>query len=475
MSSFRTLPQRHSSRSPSAHPTAGPACWCAALLLLGLLAGCAHAPLNAPLTHYEPDGGYRPRPQVQSRPLSVVLFLSGGGTRAAALSYGVMQELSRTPLPDGGRMLDRVEAISAVSGGCFPAAYYCLYGDRLFQDFETSFLKRKVQSTVMLSYFTPSDSWRLASAYFGRSDLSAEYIDRTLFHGATFGDLLRAPGKRPFLLINATDMDSFAQFPFTQDTFDLIGSDLSSYPIARAIAASSAVPVVLTPITLRNYAGRLPAPESPQLLAPGTNPSPYSRRQQAIADLARSYLDAVKRPYIHLLDGGLADNLGLSNLLAAVTQAGGWEALLRERNHGEVTQLAIVVVNAATKTEAEWTQEGRTPGLRSVVSALSKNTISRTNGAMLELIRESLDDWQRSGVPGTARPQVHLINVDFTQLADPVERNYFNRVPTRFQLHPEMVDRLVDIGGRLLRESPDFRALRAALEQAPANTPAAAR
>ncbi|MBK8478016.1 MAG: patatin-like phospholipase family protein [Opitutaceae bacterium] len=243
---------------PPGRPTPPPgrparrACGWAALLLAGLLAGCAHAPLNAPLTRLTPTEGYRAAALLDPSPddqLSVVLFFSGGGMRAAALSYGVLLELSRTGLPGGGRMLDRVEAISAVSGGSVPAAYYCLYGDRVFQELETTFLKRDVQGEFFRSVGSPANTLRLASSFFSRSDLAAEHYDRILFHGATFGDLLHSPTPRPFLVINAAEMDSFAHFPFTQDTFDLIGSDLSAYPIARAVAASSAIPVVMTPIT----------------------------------------------------------------------------------------------------------------------------------------------------------------------------------------------------------------------------------
>ncbi len=425
--------------------------WCATLLVAGLLAGCAHAPLNTPLTRYKPTEGYRSGPLLDRSPedeLAVVLFFSGGGTRAAALSYGVLKELAHTDLPGGARMLDRVEAISAVSGGSVTAAYYCLYGDRVFQDFEMSFLKRDVQGEFFRSVGSPVNTVRLASARFARSDLAAEYYDRILFQGATFGDLLRTPGPRPFLMINATEMDNFAHFPFTQETFDLLGSDLSSYPISRAIAASSAIPLVMTPITLKNYA----------------DPS-------AIADPPRGYRDIGKRPYIHLLDGGLADNLGVSNLVAAVAAAGGWDALLRCSVEGKATHVALIIVNAATPTRAGWSQHPQTPSLAEVASALSKSTISHTNEILLDRVREGLDSWRHNLVPGEKRPQVHLINVDFSQLSDPAERSYFEHVPTKLNLPDEMVDRVVAIAGRLLREAPEFRTLLAELQTAPPSAP----
>ncbi|MFZ3138013.1 MAG: patatin-like phospholipase family protein [Thermodesulfovibrionales bacterium] len=79
---------------------------------------------------------------------NMLLFVtfSGGGTRAAALSYGVLEELSKTEVVIDGkkrRLLDEIDAISSVSGGSFTAAYYGLFGDRIFEDFESRVLKKK--------------------------------------------------------------------------------------------------------------------------------------------------------------------------------------------------------------------------------------------------------------------------------------------------------------------------------------------
>lgn len=61
----------------------------------------------------------------------VGLSFSGGGTRAAAFSFGVLSELERIPVRGAqGPMLDRVEFISGVSGGSVTAAYYGLKKER---------------------------------------------------------------------------------------------------------------------------------------------------------------------------------------------------------------------------------------------------------------------------------------------------------------------------------------------------------
>jgi predicted acylesterase/phospholipase RssA len=174
-------------------------------------AGCAHYPENARLQHYDPQSGYRFRNLSNagnSDSLQIFLAFSGGGTRAAAFSFGVLEELARTQIVWEGqsrRLLDEVDYISAVSGGSFTAAYYALYGDRIFADFEDKVLDQNIQRQLIWRLCSPLYWVRLASPYFNRSDMAAEFYDRHLFGGKTYGDLLKR-NRRPFLSLNATDM-----------------------------------------------------------------------------------------------------------------------------------------------------------------------------------------------------------------------------------------------------------------------------
>jgi NTE family protein len=124
------------------------------VVLVTLLAGCAHYGVNQPVNQYDPQAGYRARnlidPANDDRMLLMLSF-SGGGTRAAAFSYGVLETLRDTPVQIGGRqrrLLDEVDWISGVSGGSFTAAYYGLFEDRIFEDFETRFLKKDIQGDL---------------------------------------------------------------------------------------------------------------------------------------------------------------------------------------------------------------------------------------------------------------------------------------------------------------------------------------
>jgi len=170
------------------------------LLIVLFVSGCAHYPVNQPLDRYNPDGGYRLGKMGtpgNSRSLLVIVTFSGGGTRAAAFSYGVLEELARTEIWWEGRqrrLLDEVDVISAVSGGSFTAAYYGLFGDRVFEEFEGRFLKKNIQQALMARVVLPLNWLRLASANFDRSELAAEYYDRKVFGGRTLGDIAARGG-----------------------------------------------------------------------------------------------------------------------------------------------------------------------------------------------------------------------------------------------------------------------------------------
>ncbi|MCB1732022.1 MAG: patatin-like phospholipase family protein, partial [Halieaceae bacterium] len=231
------------------------------LASLVLQAGCTttRAPENKAITHIADNSGYRPTRGWgvdQSGDNTVLLAFSGGGVRAAALSYGVMQELRDTLIERDGttvRLLDEVDGISSVSGGSFTAAYYGLYRERLFEDYEDDFLRQGVQQALIKQLFNPMHWIRSGFRGFNRTEMTIDYYNRIMFDGATFEDLER--NGPPYITINATDLAGGLRFAFSQGMFDLICSDLGSYPVARAVTASSAVPVAFPPVVLENHAG----------------------------------------------------------------------------------------------------------------------------------------------------------------------------------------------------------------------------
>jgi NTE family protein len=150
------------------------------VILAFLLPGCTsiYYPTNEAITQVDETTGYRRlRREVSKEANDTLLLLSfsGGGTCAAALSYGVMQELRDTIIVRDGqeiRLLEEIDTISAVSGGSFTAAYYGAYRDQLFENFEEQFLRRKVQSALTRQLFNPINWWKGASKGLDRTELS---------------------------------------------------------------------------------------------------------------------------------------------------------------------------------------------------------------------------------------------------------------------------------------------------------------
>ncbi len=103
----------------------------------------------------------------------MLLAFSGGGTRAAALSYGVLQELRDTQVTVAGRderLIDEADTISSVSGGSFTSAYYGLYGERIFADYEQRFLRRNIQGELIWALLNPLNWFSLFR--YGRLELA---------------------------------------------------------------------------------------------------------------------------------------------------------------------------------------------------------------------------------------------------------------------------------------------------------------
>jgi NTE family protein len=220
------------------------------LAIVGLV-GCASRPINEPIAKVDPQAGYRPYLLIPKRQNNdphtlLVLSFSGGGTRAAAFSYGVQEELRRTNIVVDGqhrRLIDEVDIITGVSGGSFTALSYALYGDRLFSEYEQRFLKRNVQGALAARALNPLYWPKYIGGSAGRSELAAEYYDEILFDKATFGDLLHKPG--PVAIATGTDLSTGSRLAFFQNDFDLLCSDLNKVRLSRAAATSSAVPVAL--------------------------------------------------------------------------------------------------------------------------------------------------------------------------------------------------------------------------------------
>jgi NTE family protein len=455
---------------------------CAALIGSIALAGCEYVrpTLNAPLEQWNPQYGYRfqnlaPPDEGNSDSLFFVVAFSGGGTRASTLAFGALRELARQRIVWEGqekRLLDELDVIYALSGGTFTGAYYALFGDRIFKDFEYRFLRKDWESELKARIFTSPSNWiRLWSPYYGRVHIMADLLDEALFDGKTYGDLVQSK-KRPGLLIHASDMATLARFEFLQTQFDMMCSDMSQLPIAYASAASAALPLVLSPITLKNYTGQCGYEPPSWLLQASTSPKLFQRTR---AKELLSYLDAKHRPHVHLLDGGLSDNVALRGLLEGVGVMGGLEAVFKNAGVKQVKKLVILSVNAETIPDVKEYRSDEIPVVGRTVSSLIDIPINRYSADTLLLTHFAVEMWLkhiRSLPPGVesalARDaDIYFIDANLGRIDDTTEQEYLMKIPTTLYLTDEQIDRLLVAASRLIYKDPEFQRLIKDLQPSP--------
>ncbi len=304
--------------------------------------------------------------------LFVVMSVSGGGYRAAAMGYGVLSALRETAIAWEGSeksLLDELDVITGVSGGSLLVGYYMSYGKDTFNSFENNVLHQDLQGALLSRTLSPRGLWRQTSPRFGRSDILQELLDEKVFHGRTFAGVER---QRPMGIINATDLEYGERFEFSQDQFDHLCSDLDSLPIARAVAASMTVPLVLSPITLWNHKSDCPTTTNPLQLK---SHAAYSH-------------------YIHLVDGGLSDNTGIQTPLELISARGGpiWSA--RAAGLSGIRKRVFIIVNAQGKTAFEEDSRPDTPTLLRQVSAIINIPIDRYSAASIELLKQEVVRWR---------------------------------------------------------------------------------
>jgi NTE family protein len=452
-------------------------------VFIGLTACTAHYPRSNPVSSIKSlenfslkEKGYTER----SEELLLLLTFSGGGTRAAAFSYGVLEALADTKISINGKersLLDEVDGISSVSGGSFTAAYFGLFGNRIFEDFENKFLKRNVQSELLKRMVSPLSWPKLWSLYYDRSDLAADFYDELLFEKKTFKSLSRP--NSPIIAINATDAALGSQFTFIASQFAPICTDLSSFPVSRAVTASSAVPGAFSSVILKNYAGTCDY-HLPEWSIKAMQGKITSTRQYYYAKNLKAYLDVKNYPYIHLFDGGISDNLGIRGIINATLITGDIWKKLEEVNLKETNKLAIIVVNSRKDQDVSFAKKDYSIPFIDTLGVASSVPLDHYSFETMEVLRDNMKRWQESITKGRCKElknkavangknestgshdcaaKTYLIEVGFDALKDETEREHLKDLPTTFNLESQDVDRLRKAASLILQESDEFQDL----------------
>lgn len=448
---------------------------CAGLLLLvmSVIGGCEYVKPypNVALEKWVPNAGYRytnvaPAGSENSDSLLFVAAFSGGGTRASTLAFGALRELAYQQIVWEGkqkRLLDELDLIHALSGGTFTGGYYALFRDQIFHDFEHRFLRKNWEWELKNRILTSPSNWiRLWSPYFGRTHIMAELLNEALFEHKTYADLA-ALNQRPMLIIHASDMATLARFEFTQLQFDFICSDLSQLNIADASASSAALPLVLSPISYKNFSNQC-GYEVPAWLMQAKRGGRVGAQR---ANELLSYTDAEKRPYIHLLDGGLADNLALRGLIEGSGVYGNFEKLLMAAGVKNIKKFVILAVNAETSPDVLEFRSDHIPVISKAMGSMIDIPINRYSFDTTTLIHMGVQKWKdelklkkrNPDSPFAPDADIYFINASLSEIEDPDERVALMRIPTTLYLTDPQIDSLVMAASKLIRGDKEFQRL----------------
>ena len=365
------------------------------LLLLALSTGCASLEaVNQPLAKVDTSHGYRPTDASHYRDVGdVLLFVafSGGGTRAASFAYGVMEELRDTEIGSGAesrRLLDEVDGISGVSGGSFPAAYYGLFGDRIFDEFEERFLRKNVQGALMWRMLAPWNLVRLPGPNVSRTRIALDFYDEARLRAQDLRRPREAGGAATHLRQHhGSHPGEPLQLRPEHLRHHLLGP--RSLPDLRRHRGLFGGPRTALPVGAQELAGQcgFETPEwFEELLADRAN---RPRGAHAAGQFA-SYLDPKKKRYIHLVDGGVADNLGMTVVLERLAVLGGIERYSEKFGFGTPDHIVVIVVNAATEPSDKLNMKAVSPDLAGTMSLISGVQIRRANFETLDLTQRAV-------------------------------------------------------------------------------------
>jgi NTE family protein len=411
-------------------------------------------------------------------PLILVAF-SGGGSRAAALGLGVLDQLAASTYPTPGgqvRLVDRIKIISSVSGGSVVAAWFGLVGPDRMDELSADFLAKDNMATLGWQAANPVTLERLALGRYTRVDVLRDLLDRELFRGKTFASMSRWGG--PFVMLNATDMESGEIFSFTPERFNDICSDFAKLPISVGVAASAAFPIALSPLSLRNYSydacpGAVAAPGWIKADLTKELPRYIDLEEYKRARYANSLRNGPSKTrnehYIHLLDGGLADNQGVHSLSEALISAHSPVQLLPAINLGQAKRIVVIAVNARSDADSGVGSNPAVPGLLKVVGTVIGTPIDATTAYANATLQELVSTLKSAGAAGGGAPgqplfaglRVYGIAIDFDQFRQnqAALQQAVKNVGTSWTLSPIQLQQTLEAGRILLRQHPCFQRL----------------
>ena len=440
---------------------------CLGIFLL-LLSACAPN-YNIPLQHHPPPN-VSPAIQQDDQTL-VFVALSGGGTRAAAMSWTALEALKKIPYvyqdPNGNRvasnLADEIDYISGISGGSFAAAAWCLYKQEM-DIFRKDFIERNIQGELAKGIIIPPwQGLRLLSSEYDRINMAAELYDKTVFKGKTFGDL----PPRPVAWIHATHLALGARFTFTPDYFNLLDSELSKYPVGYACAASSAFPILLSPLTVINY-GK-PANLSRNIDYKMAKRNARRNIEKDFYARMIEFYNNKSNKYMHLADGGLVDNQGLQAIIDQFDTNGIINKKINDRDN-PLRRLIIININAGVLPDDKSCKSPSAPKIASVVKYTMVTSMDLLSAKRWMELKERCTQVYKTAIDirDTTRSlsileKPYTIEINFRNIKDPALKAQCYKLPTSFYLNKDQIKLIDTVVPSLVAEDPEMIRLKQAL------------
>jgi NTE family protein len=207
-----------------------------------------------------------------------------------------------------------------------------------------------------------------------------------------------------------------------------------------------------------------------------------SRRYQE-ARRIEHYAGPEGKQFVHLVDGGISDNLGLRALFDKATYAGGYVALTEMTGYTRFRRVLHIVVNAQKERSAEGGETENPPGPLRTIQGASSLTLDRYTFETVENFQGDIATWMQelktyrcAEESGGSQPAncsdlaAYFIELNLAQHPDSVEREFLVGLPTSLRLDREAVDRVIAAAATILNQSEDFKAFvrdMAALDRVP--------
>lgn len=431
-------------------------------LMLTLTACATAAPINTPLSG--PQAAVRARASAGED--LIVLALSGGGARAASFHLGVLRGMRQMQAHDGRPLSEHIALITSVSGGSVLAAYYALHGDAGLDSFDEAYL---AQAWRVHRGGSPAAWAGLTRGGMNGPAQLADWLDTHVYDGAR----MNALGAGPRVIINATDLYNATPFAFTPFFFDGICSDLAQVRVADAVAASMAVPVMFRPVLVESQPSQCAGPPAWTSRILADRAAPENVRQAARAFQNYRGDTRAAQHYLHLVDGGLADNFGLLSL-QLMRAAEGPPSPLTQSEVLQARRILFLVVNAEYIRQRTFQSEG-TDAIGAyemmyspldVATDVAKRAALDAWRADLPAFERALRDY-RCGLPIDARGGVRCddisVSMDVMSFHDmtPAEYEALFDTATDVSLPPDRVANLIAAGEGAAHRNQALAALRA--------------